>query len=123
MTLPGVGVYVTHPLASAAVVDAACGTRVSAKAKDVLTRDKFGHIGTGTCSFVPLSHERMAEPAPLPLRFSMRLRTWRPRLEPSLRKSSYGVRDLSTTVYRGATRQVLALATLQASHDGWLVLP
>ena len=68
--LPGRPVVVdmceTHLIAFSAVVAAAWGTGVSAKAKDVLKRD--GLTGTGACRFVPLymSHEtygRASSPA------------------------------------------------------------
>ena len=59
-----VAVCVTHPLAFSAVAAAACGTGVSAAAKDALKRDKYGRTGTGACRFVPLSHETYGRAGP-----------------------------------------------------------
>ena len=94
--LPGrpvvVGMCVTHPRASSAVVAAAWGIGVSAEVNDALTRDKYGRTGTGACRFVPLSHETYGRAEPRPLRFSVSLQSLRPRMEQSPSRFTWRMR-------------------------------
>ena len=122
--LPGrpivAGICVTHPLAASAAKAAACDTGAAAKGKDSLERDKYSRTGTGACRFVPLSHETFgcAGPAGFALlnmiaefAASSGVISKRIILENAMR-------DLSTTLYRGITRQVLATVPLRARLNG-----
>ena len=120
-----VDVCVTHPHASSAVAAAAWGTRVSAKVKDALKRDKYGRTGTGACRFVPLSHETYGRAGPPAFALLHELAEFAASTG-AVSKNIFmenAMRDLSTTLCRGIARQVLASAPLRAHLDGRPVLP
>ena len=108
--LPGwpvvVDVCVTHPLASSAVAAAALGTG---------ERDKHGRTGTGTCRFVPMSHENYYRAAPA---FALlhELAEFAASTG-AVSKTVFmenAIRNLSTTLRRCIARQLLPSAQLQA---------
>ena len=97
----------------------------SARLRDQQKRDKYGRSGTGACRFVPLSHEtfgRAGQPAFALLNeiaeFAADMGAVSKRV--FLRNA---MRDLSTTLCRGVTRQVLAAAPLRRRLMGEAVLP
>ena len=130
LCLPGlpvvVDVCVRQSLASSEVAAAAWGTGVSAEAKDALKRDQYGCTGTGTCRFVPLSHDTCGRAGPTA--FAL-LHIHELEFEASTGAVSKNIfvenamRDLSTTTCRGIAWQVLASAPLRARLDGQPVLP
>ena len=127
--LPGrpvaVDMCMTHPFASSSVAAAAWGTGVSAKAKDALKRDKFGHTGTGDCRFVPLSHETYGRAGPAAFALLHELAEFASSTGGISKKvfMEHAMCGLSTTLCRGIARQVLASAPLQARLDVRPVLP
>ena len=129
MYLPGqpvvVDVCVTHPLASSAVAAAAWGTGVSAEAKDALKRDKCGRTGTGACRFVPVSHVTYGRAGPPAFALLHELADLAASTGAVSKKilMDDAMHGLSTTLYRGIARQVLASAPLRARLDGKPVLP
>ena len=113
-------ICVTHPLAASAVKATARDTGATAKGKDSLIRDKYSRTGTGACRFVPLSHEACGRAGPTAF---ARLN------EIAELAASSGVVskkiflenamcDLSATLCRGITRQVLATVPLRARLNG-----
>ena len=98
---------------------------MTVEAKYALRWDKYGCIGTGACRFVPLSHETYGRAGPPAFALLHELAEF---------ASSTGavsqeilmentMRDLSTTLWRGIARQVLASAPLRARLDGRPILP
>ena len=113
-------ICVTHPLAVSAVKDAARDTGATAKGKDSLKRDKYSRTGMGACRLVPLSHETFGRAGPAAFALLNEIAEF---------AASSGVvskriflenamRDLSTTLCRGITRQVLATVPLRARLNG-----
>ena len=110
----------THPLAASAVMAAARDTGTTAKGKDSLQREKYSRTGTGACRLIPLSHETFCcagRPAFALLN------------EIAEFAASSGVvsikvvlenamRDLSSALCRGITREVLATVPLLARLNG-----
>ena len=99
-----------HPLVASAVKAAARDTGATAEGKDSLKRDKYSLTGTGACRFVPLSHETFGRAGPAAFALLNEIAEF---------VASSGVvseriflenamHDLSTTLCRGITRQVLA---------------
>ena len=105
-------VCVTHPLASSAVASAAWGTGVSSEAKDALKRDKYGRTGTGACRFVPLSHETYGRAGPPAVAHLYELSEFAASTGAVSKKifMENSMCELSTTLFRGTARQVLASA-------------
>ena len=113
-------ICVTHPLAASAVKAAARDTGAAAKGKDSLKRDKYSRTGTGACRFVPLSHETFGRAGPAAFALLNEITEFavssgvvskRIFLENTMR-------DLSATLSRGITRQVLAMVPLRAHLNG-----
>ena len=113
-------VCVTHPLAASAVKASARDTGATAKGKDSRKRDKYSRPGTGACRFVPLSHETFGRAGSAAFALLNEIAEF---------AASSGVvskriflenamRDLSTTLCRGITRQVLATVPLRARLNG-----
>ena len=110
----------THPLAASAVRAVARDTGATAKGKDSLNRDKYSRTGTGACRFVPLSYETFGRAGPAAFAVLNEVAKF---------SASSGVVskrfflanamcDLSTTLCRGITRQVLATVPLRACLNG-----
>ena len=112
-------ICVTHPLAASTAKAAARDRGVTAKGKHSLKRDKYSRTGTGACRFVALSHETFGRAGPATVALFNEIVEF---------LASSGVvsqtiflenamRDLSTTLCRGITRQVLAAIPLCALYE------
>ena len=113
-------ICVTHPLAAFAVKAAARDTDATAKGKDSLKRDKFSRTGTGAYRFVPLSHETFGHAGPAAfalLNESAEFAAGSGVVSKQILLEN-AMRDLSTTLCRGITRQVLATVPLRARLNG-----
>ena len=113
----------THPVAASAVKAAARDTGAPVKGQGSLKRDNYSRTGTGACRFVPLSHETFGNAGPAAFALlndivkfgaSSGVVYTRPVLENAMR-------DLSTSLCPGSTRQVLATVPLRARLNGRLV--
>ena len=110
---------VTHPLVASAA-KAARDTGATAKGKDSLKRDKCSRAGTGACRLVPLRHGTFGRAGPAAFALLNKIGKF---------AASSGVVskriflenamcDLSTTLCRGITRQVLGTVPLRARLNG-----
>ena len=110
----------THPLAASAVKAAARDTGAIGKEKDALTGDKYSRTGTGACRLVPLSHETFGRAWPAAFARLNEIVEFAAR-SGVVAKGHFlenAMRDLSTTLCRGITRQVLAMVPLRARLNG-----
>ena len=118
------GIYVPQPLAASTVKSAARDTGAAAMGKDSLKRDKYSRTGTGACRFVPLSHEMFGRAG----RAAFALLNGIAGFAASsgvVSKRTFlenAMRNLSTTLCRGITRQVLATVPLHARLNGHAVV-
>ena len=114
----------THPLAAAAVKVAARDTGATAKGKDSLKRDKYSRTGTGAYRFVPLSHEMFGHAGPAAFALRNNIAEFAAS-SGAVSKRVFlenAMRDLSTTLCRGITRQVLATVPLRRRLNGYPVV-
>ena len=108
---------VTHPLAASAVKAAARDTGATAKGKDSLKRDKYCRTGTGACRFVPLSHETFGRAGPAAFALLNEIVEFAASSGVVSKKIFFedAMRDLSTTLCREMTWQVLATVPFSSS--------
>ena len=114
------GVYVTHPLAASAVKAAARDTGATAKGKDSLKRDKYSRIVMGAYRFVPLSHETFGRAGPAAFALLNEIAEFAAGPGVVSKRIFFvnAMRDRSTTLCRGITRQVVATVPLRARLNG-----
>ena len=117
----------THVLVASTVKAAARDTGAIAKGKDSLERDKNCRIGTGTCWFGTSSHETFGHAGPAALALLNDTAEFKAIAAGSgvVSKRIFlenAMRDLSTTLCRGITRQVLATVPLRARLNGFPVV-
>ena len=114
----------THPLAASAVKAAARNTGATAKGKVPLKRDEYSRTGAGACRFVPLSHETFgrAGPAAFALLIDIAEFAACPGVVSIKIFLENAMRDLSTTLCRGITRQFLVTVPLRARLNSYPVV-
>ena len=92
----------------------------TAKGKDSLKRDKYSRTGTGACRFVPLSHETFGRAGPAAFALLKEIAEFAAGSGVVSKRLflENAMRDLSTTLCQGITRQVLATVPLRARLNG-----
>ena len=114
----------TNLLAASAVKAAARDTGAPAKGKDLFKRDKYSRTGTGACRFDPLSHETFARAGPEASAVLNETAEFAesPGVVSKRIFFENAMRNLSMTLCRGITTQVLATVPLRAHLNGHPVI-
>eukprot|EP00892_Ulva_mutabilis_P011419 jgi/Ulvmu1/864/UM100_0015.1 len=118
-------VCVTCPVAPSRVVAAANTPGAAAQLMDDRKRDKYGRSGTGACRFVSLSHETFGRVGTGAFAFLNTIADFAAASGAVSRRAflQNAMCELSTTLCRGVTRQVLAAAPLRMRLAGRAVVP
>eukprot|EP00892_Ulva_mutabilis_P005628 jgi/Ulvmu1/3437/UM016_0056.1 len=118
-------VCVTCPVAPSRVVAAANTPGAAAQLMDDRKRDKYGRCGTGACRFVSLSHETFGRVDTGAFAFLNKIADFAAASGAVSRRAFLQnvMCELSTTLCRGVTRQVLAAAPLRMRLAGGAVVP